>query len=439
MSKTVTLQKSVPVVAEYDVIVAGGGCAGWVAALSAARAGLRTALVERYGFLGGTATAGYVIPISGFFFRGERVVGGIAWEFVERLQAMGGALPEMPKGHVSYNPERYKTVAETMLAEAGVALYTNCRVSSLLRDGKHLTHLIIESKSGTEALAARAFIDATGDGDLCAMAEMPLLPKEQDTARQPMSLCFVLAGVDVTTPLLADCIHHNGVGGKASVNAEIRAYLLDELEAGRAPQFCGPWFNTLLGESDCIAVNITRIDCDATDRADYARAERQLRADMFTLVERLRARFPEFARAEIVSSAINAGVRETRHIKGIDTVTLDDFLTGRTWPCPVAQAAHPMDIHEPSGAGQRLIPLTADAYIPHTALVAEGYDNLIAAGRCLSAEPGPYASLRVQATLMSTGEAAGLMAAQSIATGAPVYALDAAALRTAIAARGCVR
>ncbi len=435
---TVTLQKTVPVVADYDVIVAGGGCAGWVAALSAARAGQHTALVERYGFLGGTATAGYVVPISGFFFGGKRVVGGIAWEFVERLQAQGGALPEMPKGHVSYNPELYKHLAETMLTEAGVALYTNCRVSDILRDGTHLTHLVIESKNGTEALAARTFIDATGDGDLCAMAGMPMLPKAQDTARQPMSLCFILSGVDVTTPLLRDCIHHNGIGGKPSVNAEIRTYLLGEYEAGRAPQFCGPWFNTLLGASGCIAVNITRTACDATDRADYTRAEQLLRADMFTLVERLRARFPEFARAEIVSSAINAGVRETRHIKGVDTVTLDDFASGRIWPCPVAQAAHPMDIHEPGGAGQRLIPLTADAYIPHTALVAAGFDNLIAAGRCISAEPGPYASLRVQATLMSVGEAAGLMAAQANVAGEPVCALDETALRKAIAARGFV-
>ncbi|MBO7176459.1 MAG: FAD-dependent oxidoreductase, partial [Clostridia bacterium] len=101
---TITLTKHIPVRADYDCIVCGGGCAGFVAAISAARAGLRVALVERYGFLGGTATAGYVVPISGFYFKGERVVGGIAWEFVHRLEEQGAALVELPKGHVSVHP-----------------------------------------------------------------------------------------------------------------------------------------------------------------------------------------------------------------------------------------------------------------------------------------------------------------------------------------------
>ena len=96
---TITFTKHISVRAEYDCIVCGGGCAGFVAAISAAREGLRVALVERYGFLGGTATAGYVVPISGFYFKEKRVVGGIAWEFVNRLEAQGAAMVELPKGH----------------------------------------------------------------------------------------------------------------------------------------------------------------------------------------------------------------------------------------------------------------------------------------------------------------------------------------------------
>ncbi len=433
-----SITKTVPVVGEYDLVVAGGGCAGWVAAVSAARAGLRTALIERYSFLGGTATAGYVVPISGFFFRGKQVVGGIAWEFVERLQAIGGALPEMPKGHVSFNPELYKLVAEQMVTEAGVELYTNAYLSGVETDGSQVTHVIIESKNGTEALAARCFIDATGDGDLCHMAGVPMLAADGEApARQPLSMCFVLNGVDATTPLLRDSIHHDGRSGKPSCNAEIRAMLLELVDKGEAPQFGGPWFNTLL-TGDSLAVNITRTDADATDRAAMTRAEQQLRRDMFTLVDRLRARYPEFARCEITASAVNAGIRETRHIRGVGTVTLDDFLSGRTFPCPVAHAAHPMDIHDPKSAAQQVIQLERDAYIPHTALVTREYDNLIAAGRCISAEAGPYASLRVQATLMSIGEGAGLMAALHCCTGAPVHALDEGELGVLFAERGFV-
>ena len=110
---------------EYDVVVCGGGPAGWVAAVSAARCGCRTALIERYGFLGGTATAGLVVPLSGCYFQGKRVTGGIAWEFVEELEKLGAASVELPKGHISYHPEYYKLVAQRMVRDSGVVLHTN--------------------------------------------------------------------------------------------------------------------------------------------------------------------------------------------------------------------------------------------------------------------------------------------------------------------------
>jgi hypothetical protein len=139
-----------------------------------------------------------------------------------------------------------------------------------------------------------------------------------------------------------------------------------------------------------------------------------------------------------VSSAINAGIRETRHLIGKSAATLQSFLDGTTYACPAAHSAHPMDIHDPKSAGQQLIRLENNAYLPCDALVCEQLDNLIVAGRCLSAEAAPYASLRVQATLMSTGEAAGLMAKLSHISGAPVHALDNATLSAMITERGFV-
>ena len=159
---------------------------------------------------------------------------------------------------------------------------------------------------------------------------------------------------------------------------------------------------------------------------------------MFKIIDLLRAKFPEFKDSAIVSSAINAGIRETRHLIGKGTATLQSFLDGTTYPCPAAHSAHPMDIHDPKSAGQQLIRLENNAYVPCDALVCEQLDNLIVAGRCLSAEAGPYASLRVQATLMSTGEAAGLMASLSRTSGAPVHALDETALSAMIAERNFV-
>lgn len=430
---TITLTKNIPVRADYDCIVCGGGCAGFVAAISAARAGLRTALVERYGFLGGTATAGYVVPISGFYFKGNRVVGGIAWEFVNRLEAQGAALVELPKGHVSVHPENYKVVAEQMVEESGVELYTNTMLIDTVTEGKKVTHVILNDKSGTYALTAKTFIDATGDGDLADMAGAPMRSADSGTM-QPLSLCFVIENTDATTDLLKNCIHHNGRDAKQSVNTVIHDYLLSCPEA---PQFGGPWFNTLLlGNS--LAVNITRAGCDATDPRAFAAAERKLRRDMFVIIDLLRAKFPEFKNSAIVSSAINAGIRETRHLIGKGTATLQSFLDGTTYTCPAAHSAHPMDIHDPKSSAQQLIRLENNAYVPCDALVCEQLDNLIVAGRCLSAEAGPYASLRVQATLMSTGEAAGLMAKLSQSSGAPVHALEDATLSAMIAERNFV-
>lgn len=434
MSNTLTLQKHIPVVAEYDTVVCGGGPAGWVAAVSAARAGQKTALIERLGFVGGTATAGIVVPISGFYFKGNRVVGGIAWEFVKNMEKYGAAQVELPKGHVSANIEYYKVIAQHMLEECGVELYTNAYLSDCIKDGGNVTHVIIESKNGAEAIGGKCFIDATGDGDLCHLAEVPMM---ENKGIQPASLCFIITGVDTDTDLLRDCIHHDGKNGKGSCNTVIRDYLLEKLKDADDLQFGGPWFNALL-KGNSLAVNITRAAVDATDRADVTRAEARLRVDMLRIVALLRERFEEFRNCEIVHSAINAGIRETRHIRGVYTLSAQDVLNGTVFDCPVAHCAHPMDIHAPKGAGQELVYLDQNLFVPHDTMVSRAANNLIAAGRCISAEKEPYASLRVQATLMSIGEAAGLMAQLHNETGAPVWDLPKGTLKARIDERGFV-
>ena len=429
-----TYSKTVPVVGTYDVIVCGGGPAGFVAAISAARMGCRTALVERLGYLGGTATAGLVMPISGFCHNGSRVIGSIPWEFIRRMQALGGAVVELPKGHISANVELYKLVAQRMLLEAGVELYTNSYLSHSHMDEDRIAGILIESKNGTEALLGRCFIDATGDGDLCRMSGAPMVEKEE---LQPMSLCFVLEGVDVTTPLLKDSIHHNGLGGKPSANAEIREFLLECVEQGKLRQFGGPWFNTLV-QGKGIAVNMTRAAGNGADRADLTRVEAQLREDMFAVVELLRGEYPEFRHCSIVNSGVNAGIRETRQIRGIETVTGKDLAEGRAFSCPVARCAHPMDMHNAASSRQTLVKLEKPAYVPHTALIPRHVTNLVAAGRCISADRDALASLRVQGTLMSIGEGAGILGALACAENCPVSMVPEEKLRQVLQDRGLV-
>jgi len=185
-------------------------------------------------------------------------------------------------------------------------------------------------------------------------------------------------------------------------------------------------------------MNITRCAGNAADRSDLTRVERQLREDMFTIVELLRERFSEFAGCSIVASGVNAGVRETRRIDGIGTVTGDELQSGIMPPCPVARCAHPMDMHSSDSTKQLLVRLESAGCIPHTALIPKNIDNLIAAGRCISADAMAYASLRVQATLMAVGESAGIMAGMACDLSCAVQDIPADALKAVVDERGIV-
>ncbi len=426
------LTKEIPIIAKYDLVICGGGCAGWVSAVSAARTGLRVALIERFGFLGGTATADYVIPLSGCFFKGERVVGGIAWEFVTRMVNAKGAVVELPKGHVSFDPELYKIIAWDMVKEAGVTVYSNSYITHAECDGRRVTAVVIESKNGAEAIASDMFIDATGDGDVAFMAGVEMLPVEEEL--QPMSMCFLLGGADLTTDLLKNNIHHDGRVCKQSVHTEIHDYLEGLRESEDVPQFGGPWFNTAV-MGDLVAVNITRARANAVSREEMTEAEAMMRDDAHRILALLKAKYPEFKNAYIASTATAAGVRETRRIKGIKTLRGEDVQNGAECPDSIARMAHPMDIHVAGNNSQILIHLNGAGRIPYGAMVPCEYDNLLAVGRCSSADRAAYASMRVQATLMAMAEAAGLSASLFDGSFAKV---DTKKLREALISRGAI-
>ena len=275
----------------YDVVVCGGGPAGFIAAIAAAREGARTALVEQYGFLGGAATNSLVTPLSVFTYNGEKVIGGIPWEFLERLEKMGGGLIEKPLGNVAFDPELYKLCCQRMVLEAGIDLYLHSWLSGCQTAQGRISHVFIENKNGTEALAAKVFVDATGDADLAHFAGVPMLPA--DRPLQPASTYFVLAGVDTGSPRIAEAMHHN----KQGVNCHclpIREELIRHAEEWGIPDFGGPWFCTLL-HPGVVAVNMTRTQTDACDNRDFTAAECRLREDVYKMANVLREHFPENA------------------------------------------------------------------------------------------------------------------------------------------------
>lgn len=394
----------------YDVVVCGGGPAGFIAAIAAAREGAKTALIEQYGFLGGAATNSLVTPLSVFTYNGEKVIGGIPWEFLERLEKMGGGLTEKPLGNVAFDPELYKLCCQRMVLEAGIDLYLHSWLSGCQTGQSRISHVFIENKNGTEALAAKVFVDATGDADLAHFAGVPMLPA--DRPLQPASTYFVLAGVDTGSPRIAEAMHHN----KQGVNCHclpIREELIRHAEEWGIPDFGGPWFCTLL-HPGVVAVNMTRTQTDACDNRDFTAAECRLREDVYKMANVLREHFPEFRNCHVSMVAPQAGVRETRRIRGVHVISGEEYVNGVRYPDSVSRGAHPIDIHSASGASQQVTFLKQPAYVPYRALVAAGFPNLLVAGRCISADRQAFASLRVQASCMGMGQAAGVAAAQAV-------------------------
>ncbi len=425
--ESVNISKNIPVTDSADVLVCGAGPAGWIAALSAARRGCSVILVDKYGFIGGTATASYVLPISGYYLKKptesevyERYtcVSELPLEFAHRLEEIGGASFDFPRGNISFDPEKYKYLAQKMLDEAGVRFLPNSFICDIIRDGNTVTHVIITNKSGMQAIKAKIVIDASGDADIFRMAGAEMQPINPDM--QPMSLCFLLDNVDYSTSLLRDKVRHDAKGGIGSQCDILHDYLLScpELDS-----FCGPWVNSTVS-GNTLAVNITRISCDALDAKAFAAAEKKLREDMFTVVGLLKKKFPEFADCVIVSSGINAGIRETRRILGRETLTEDVFLRGEPVKSPAALCAHPIDIHHPHGGGQTLVRLSRPGIIPFGCLVNSKNPNLIAAGRSVSCDPAAIASARVQGTCMTMGDTAGAAAAFALANKCNVNEAD---------------
>lgn len=418
----VSIKKQAPVVGKYDVVVCGGGPSGFIGAIAAARAGAKVALIERYGYLGGMATAGLVAPISEFCYNNKLVVGGIPWEFAQRLQQMGGATIEYPLGSVCFDPEAYKLLAQRMALEAGVTLYLHAYLADCVMDENAVTHVVFEGKGGARAIQGRYFLDSTGDGDLCLMAGVPM--QVFTGPAQPASLCFCMGGVDAEA---LPKIRHDQQGVNYHMEG-LQQVLLPLAERGEIPQFGGPWMCWMVAK-DRVLVNMTRAQGDMADQRDITRVECLLREDAHKLVAALRTHFEAFKDARIVYTATQAGVRETRHIRGVHVLTGEEYASAMHFADAVGRGAHPIDIHSTSDGGQKCEFLEEAAYIPYRSLIAQDYPNLLVPGRCFSADREASASARVQASIMGLGQAAGLAAAQCAASNRSVQQADVALLR----------
>lgn len=421
------------VAAECDVLVVGGGPAGLGAAAGAARAGANVILVERYGFLGGNATAALVMPLMSFHTQrptfekhgitnllpsdhgpGHPVVAGALKELLEKLVSAGGAIaPSEDTGYVvPFDPEVFKQVALEFLDEAGVKFLFHAFASDVL-GGKSVEGAVFETKSGPVVIKARTVVDCTGDGDLAARAGATFdVGREEDGLVQPMTLMFRM-GEFAPEAFRAYVKEHpdqwRGVHGlwdlvkKATEAGELKLTREDILFFGT------PYEREL-------SVNSTRVTrVLGTDVWDISYAEWESRRQLRQLTEFLRRYVPGFERSYAIQSGVTIGVRETRRIHGEYTITVDDLLGARKFDDVIARGSYPVDIHNPTGKGTILKRLPPDeAYdLPLRALLPQGVDNLLLAGRCISGTHEAHSSYRVMPICMATGQAAGVTAAMA--------------------------
>lgn len=406
-----------------DVVVCGGGPAGCGAALAAARMGKNAALIERYGFLGGMATAGLVHPWMSYYSGRKAVTAGIFGEIVEDLKSFDAFKDSSHFGNVHhcFDPEILKFILMEKCLEAGVKLCLHTYVVSMKKIKNQLKAVVCESKSGTEEISGKIFIDCTGDADVAARSGVPYEKgRKKDGLMQPMSLHFRMGGVNVKRMLSRDAM--NKIYARAKQKGRInnpRENLL--------------WFDTTrAGE---LHFNTTRIvKADGTNRDDLTRAEIEGRRQTMEIVRFLQKEVPGFESSYLISTAPQVGVRETRRITGQYVLTAQDVIKGRKFKDGIACGAYGIDIHNPQGTGTLFQMLPAGLYynIPYRCLIPKGIENLLVAGRPISTTHEAHSSTRIQATCYATGQAAGTAAALCVAQKKLPRELDASVLQKAL-------
>jgi hypothetical protein len=443
--------RKLEIIGEYDVVIAGGGPGGVPAALAASRNGVKTLIIERYGFLGGLSTAGLVGPLFGYaeminpFLQytekpniggnsGPLVLGGIPLEIVRKLQAWGAA-PEdkdIQWEAVRFDPEMMKHVLDSMLIEAEVDILFHTYVVDVIAENNHIDYLVVESKSGRQAIKASVFVDATGDADIAYFAKAEFTKgRKADGATQPMGTKVIIGGVEEVS-------EEESNKGFKLVNCAINDKKIHIFHAFWK-EISEQGVTLRKGE---LTPTATRVAGDGTNVRDLTRAELKARKDILEALRFYKENVSGYRKAYLIATPTQIGVRETRQIVGLKRLTSQDILCGRKGlKDAVARGCWWLDIHCPLGLvssktwicnkvcnvepkcimklryfdqvlDKVLPPKPIDYYeIPYGCLVPKLVNNLLVSGRCISADHHAMSSARVIGTCFAIGEAAGTAAA----------------------------
>ncbi|MFC0526098.1 FAD-dependent oxidoreductase [Phytohabitans kaempferiae] len=438
------------------VVVVGSGAAGLAAALAAGRAGVPTTLIESGGFVGGNSA---ILPWLGFHSRRyQQVVDGIAGEIVAELRALGEAseitLDPVCGSAVSMNSHVYRCVAMRLLREAGVRVMLHTLLVDVVRAGDRVTGVVVQRKSGSELVAGDVFVDATGDGDLSALAGADWAKgRTADGRVQAPTLVFRVGGIDreqfvaglmradigfrdllADHPVALDRLRERLPTQQVIVLGGFAGLIKQATEAGELDVPASRVVGVKTHPPDELVAVTTKvavfdpIDADSLSDA-YADAYAQVMPLMNFFVKWL----PGFKSARLLEIAPMLGIRESRRIMGDYVLTTDDVQAGRTFDDGVAVGAYHIDIHTPDGSwvdSRSVRPYD----IPLRALTVRGVENLFVAGKCMSASHEAIGSTRVITTCMAQGQAVGTAAAHAVHNrvgirDVPIGPLQAALLR----------
>ena len=443
--------RDVPVIRTAEVVVLGGGPSGICAALSAARNGAATLLVEKGGFLGGNATMW--LPLLSFLDNhGNHIIKGIPQEIVDRLGTRGAVSRHYPCTlHESYtiiDPEVLKIVAVEMLEEAGVDILLHAFAGGVLVEDGVMQAVFINSKSGRAAVVGKTFVDCTGDGDIATWGGAPFEKGDSQGGLQPPTLMFTLRNVDV------------GRARQALV-AQSDRFKLDDIapeQIARSEHFIAVGMTNITAEArakgewdvpnnriifitttkpDEVAINITRVPgADGADVESLTQAEITARKQIDQVVSLLRNYVPGFEQSAVAASAHQIGIRETRRIMGDYVLTGSDVLEGMRFDDEVLLCGYMVDIHHARDGNCTVIQPMGAYGIPYRCLLPRKLSNVLIAGRAISATHEAQSAVRVMPPCMAMGEAAGCAAAMAVEAGGTPRDVDPQALRARLRAQG---
>jgi len=426
-----------PLLDEVEVLVLGGGPAGIAAAACAARAGARTLLVERYGFLGGMGTAAGVSNFCGLYanVHGDirRVVAGIADDLLARIDALGGlSEPHLIFGKTraqAYDMSAYKCAADDLLLAAGAKLLFHAQaVGVAMKNQTEIDALLIETRSGRRALRAQVFIDASGDGDLAAFSGAPW---EKSPHLLYPTLMFKVNNVDPE---------------KAQHAIEAIPRLMQEAEASGSHRFARmgaivrPMKNprewranvTQIRNEHCLAV-------DGTDAAQLSAGEIEGRRQVRDYIRFLRERVPGFEASYVSDIAPQVGIRETRRVTGEYLLTGEDVLECRDFADAIGVNGWPLEQHVPGDVRWSWPPIPESRgfnQLPYRMVLPLVIDNLLVAGRCASMTQAGQSAARVSGGCFVMGQAAGAAAAMALAQKIKPRAIEVDALQSQLEREG---